>query len=70
MVENIRETHELIDINQIVINDLKLCPIIDQTGTLFYHCSKIITQYLEPLVINKHMMSDTLSFLDILRENP
>ena len=49
---------------------MKLRPIIDQTGTQLYDCSKIIAQYLQPLVINKYTISDTLYFPDILRENP
>ena len=48
---------------------MKLRPIIDQTGTDLYDCSKIIEQYLKLLTMNEYMISDTLSFLDILREN-
>ena len=36
------KTLKFTDINQININDLILCPIIDQTGTHLYVCSKII----------------------------
>ena len=64
------KSHKFTDIKQININDLKLPPIIDQTGTQLYDCSKIIAQYLQPLAINKYTISDTLSFPDILRENP
>ena len=49
---------------------MKLPPIIDQTGTHLYDCSKIIAQYLQPLTINEYTISDTLFFPDILRENP
>ena len=49
---------------------MKLRPIIHQTGTHLYDCSKIIAQYLQPLAINEYAISDTLSFPDILRENP
>ena len=49
---------------------MKLRPIIDQTGTHLYDCSKIIAQYLQPLAMNEYTISDTLSFPDILRENP
>ena len=55
---------------QININDLKLHPTIDQTGTHLYHCSKIIAQYLQPLAINEYTISDTLSFLISLEKNP
>ena len=64
------KTHKFTDIKQININDLKLRPIIDRTGTHLYDCSKIIAQYLQPLAINEYTISDTLSFCDILRENP
>ena len=63
------KTHKFTDINQININDLKFRPIIDQTGTHLYNCSKMIAQYLQPLAINEYTISDTLSFSEILREH-
>ena len=63
------KTHKFTDTKQININNLKLHPIIDQTGTHLYDCSKIIDQYLQPLAINEYTISDTLSFPDILQEN-
>ena len=50
-------THKFTDTKQININNLKLCPIVDQTGTHLYDCSKIITQYLQPLAINEYTVS-------------
>ena len=38
--------HEFTVSKQIDINDLKLCPIIEQTGTYLYDCSKLIAQYI------------------------
>ena len=38
------KTHKFRDIKQMNINDLKLRPIIDQTGIHQSDCSKIITQ--------------------------
>ena len=64
------KTHKFTDTKQININNLKLRPIIDQAGTHLHDCSKIITQYLQPLAINEYTISDILSFPDILRENP
>ena len=61
------KTHKFIDIKQLNIN--KLHPIIDQTGTHLYDCSKINAQYLQPLAINQYTISETLSFPDILKEN-
>ena len=62
-----RKTHRFIDIKQLNIN--KLHPIIDQTGTHLYDCSKINAQYLQPLAINQYTISETLSFPNILKEN-
>ena len=45
-------------------------PVVDQTGTHLCDCSRIITQYLQPFVINKCTISNTLAFPYILRENP
>ena len=64
------KTHKFTDNKQININNLKLRSTIDQTGTHLYDCSKIIAQYLQPLAINEYTISDTLSFPDILWENP
>ena len=63
------KTHKFTDTKQINIDNLKLCPVIDQTGTHLYDCSKIISQYLQPLAINEYIISDSLSFPDILWEN-
>ena len=54
---------------QINVNNLKLRPIINQTGTHLYDCSKIISQYLQPLALSEYTSSDTLSFPDIFWEN-
>ena len=63
------KTHKFTGTKQININNLKLHPIIDQTGTHLYDCSKVISQYLQPLAINEYTISDSLSFPDILQEN-
>ena len=49
---------------------MKLHPVVDQTGTHLYGCSKIIAEYLQPLAISKYTISNTLAFPDILRGNP
>ena len=41
------KTHKFTDCKQININELKLCPIIDQTGTHLFDCSKKIAQHLQ-----------------------
>ena len=64
------KTHKFTDIKQMNINDVKLRPVINQTGTHLYNCSKIIAQYLQPLAINEYTISDTLSFPNILKRKP
>ena len=63
------KSHKFTDIKQRNINNLKLRPIIDQSGTHPYDCLKIIIRYLQALVINEYTISNTLSFPDILKEN-
>ena len=43
---------------------------MDQNGTHLCNCSKTIAQYLQQLEIKEYTISDTLSFPDILWENP
>ena len=42
------------------IEDLKLRPIIDQTGTYIHNASKVIANYQKPLAQNDFIISDTL----------
>ena len=42
-------THKFENINDITINNLKLRPIIDQTGTCYCKTGKVIAEYLKPL---------------------
>ena len=44
--------HTFTDTKQININELKLRPITDQSGTHLYDCSKIIAEYLQLLFMN------------------
>ena len=43
------KTHKFNNIKDINIEELKFRPIIDQTGTFTYNCSKVIAEYLKPL---------------------
>ena len=56
------KTHKFIKIEDINIQDLKLSPIIDQTGTCINNASKVIANYLKPLNKNGFIISDMLSF--------
>ena len=42
-------THKFENINDITIDNLKLRPIIDQTGTCYYKTGRVIAEYLKPL---------------------
>ena len=51
----------------ITVENLKLCPIIDLTGTYTYNTSKAVANYLQPLSKNQYTISDTLKFPDLLK---
>ena len=52
------------------LEQLKLRPIIDQTGTYIYKALKVVAKYLGPLAKNEYTIRDTLSFLDLLKNVP
>ena len=43
------ETHKFESISDITLEELKLSPIIDQTGTYIYKASKVKAKHLGPL---------------------
>ena len=57
-------------ISDITLEQLKLRPIIDQTGTYIYKASKVVAKYLGPLAKNEYTIRDTLSFPDLLKSVP
>ena len=67
------KTHKFKSIEDISLDisleSLKLCPIIDQTGTYIYTASKIITKYLNPLSKNEFSFTDMLSFPELLKNS-
>ena len=62
------QTHKFNKTEDINNQDLKLRPILDQTGTYIYNASKVIASYLKPLANNDFIISDTLSFPDMIKE--
>ena len=64
------KTHTFEPISDITLEQLKLCPIIDQTGTYIYKASKVVAKYLGPLAENDYTIRDTLSFPDLLKSAP
>ena len=61
------KTHKFHSYDDITIDNLKLRPIIDQTGTHTHAASKTISQYLQPLAKNDYVINNTLKFPDILK---
>ena len=61
------KTHKFDNFKDITIENLKLRPIIDQTGTATYNASKVVVNYLRPLTNNKFVIKDCLLFPDILK---
>ena len=64
------KTHKFESISDITLEQLKLRPIIDQTGTYIYKNSKVVAKYLGPLAKNEYTIRDTLSFPDLLKSVP
>ena len=46
------KTHKFKSISAFTLGQLKLRPIIDQTGTYIYKASKVVPKYLGPLAKN------------------
>ena len=61
------KTHKFTSLKDITIENMKLCLIVDLTGTYTYNTSKVIANYLRPLSKNQYTMSDTLKFPDLLK---
>ena len=61
------KTHKFTSLNDITVENMKLRPIIDLTGTYTYNTSKVIANYLRPLSKNQCTISDTLKFPELLK---
>ena len=60
------KTHKFENFDDINIKELKLRPIIDQTGTRYYKTGKVIAQYLKPLPMNEVIINNTQDFPSVL----
>ena len=60
------KTHKFENFDDINIKELKLRPIIDQTGTCYYKTGKVIAQYLKPLTKNEFVINNTQDFPSML----
>ena len=63
----IAKMHIFESISDITLEQLKLRPNIDQTGTYIHKASKFVAKYLGPLAKNDYTIRDTLSFPDSLK---
>ena len=61
------KTQKLDTIQDINVKDLKLRPIIDQTGNYIYDASKVVPKFLKPLARNEFTISDALAFPELLK---
>ena len=61
------KTHKFKSLEKINVDQLKLRPIVDQTGTYIYNTSKVIAEYLKPLAKNEFTISGTLTFSDLVK---
>ena len=59
------KTHKFNTIEDIYVKDLKLRPIIDQTGTYIYDALKVVAQFLKPLARNE--LTIILAFAELLK---
>ena len=64
------KTHKSNNLKDIDVDELKFRPIIDQTGTSTYNCSKVMVEYLKPLCQNEYSIKDTHCFSEMLRDLP
>ena len=51
--------HKFKSLEEINVDQLKLRPIIDQTGTYIYNASKVVAKYLRPLAKNEFTLTGT-----------
>ena len=64
------KTQKFDNINNITIDNLKLCPIIDQTGTCYYKTGKVIFEYLKLLTKNEFVITNIQKFPSMLINVP
>ena len=64
------KTHKFSSLEEIDLEQLKLRPIIDQTGSCYYKAGKVIAEYLKPLSQNEFVIIDTQSFPDLIKNTP
>ena len=61
------KTHKFNWLDDITVENLKVCPIISQIGTYTYNTSRVISQYLKPLCENEYKINDTQTFASMIK---
>ena len=61
------KTQKFKAIENMNVDQLKLCSVIDQASTYIYNTSKVIDKYHRLLVKNKFAISNTLTFPDLIK---
>ena len=64
------KAHEFDNLSDIILNNLKLRPIFDQTGTCYYKTEKFVSKYLKSLAKNESVISNTKEFPSMLNSVP
>ena len=64
------KTHKFDNLSDINVTNLKLRPIIHQTGTCYYKTGNVIWKYLKPSTKNEFVINNTQDFPAILNNVP
>ena len=63
------QRHKFSNINEITIDNLKLRPIIAQTGTYTYNAAQVIAEYLKPFCsVNNYIIRNMQEFPVALKQ--
>ena len=64
------KTHKFENFDDINTDELKLRPIIDQTGSCYYQAARVIANFLKPIAENEYVIKHTQSFPRMLNDLP
>ena len=64
------QTHKYEKLSDINKQDLKIRPIIDQTGSCFNNLGEFLAEYLQPLAINQYTIMNTQTFPSLIGSLP
>ena len=63
------KTHKFDNYDEITAQNLKLRPIMDQSGTMVYTAAQVVAEYIKPLGDSEFVIKNTQDFPKILSEN-